>query len=194
LRDRAVASEDAAKRLWSILSGMIELAELETVGAIEPQPMDLNVLVEAIVTGRHGDAERREVALTEAMGAALMPVVADEKRLSRAIDAIVLNALQYTLAGGSVEVRTACRESMASVIVKDSGMGISADDLPHIFDRFFRADRARSTETGGAGLGLPLAKSIVESHGGRIDVESAAGAGSTFRITIPVDQPEHAAG
>jgi signal transduction histidine kinase len=186
LRDRAVASDDAARRLWSILSGMIELAEMETSGALEPEGTDLTDLVDAVIKARRGDAERHEVTLTFTPDAPTRPIIADEKRLIRAIDAVVLNALQYTQPGGSVDVESACDDSAATVVVKDTGMGIGEDDIKHIFDRFFRADRARSTETGGAGLGLPLARSIIEAHGGKITVESEFGIGSVFRLTFPL--------
>lgn len=193
LRDRAVASDDAAKRLWSILSGMIELAEMETSGALEPEGTDLIDLVDAVVKSRRGDAERHEVTLTYDPDAPRLPIIADEKRLIRAIDAVVINAVQYTGEGGRVEVSAACSDAIATVQVKDTGMGISADDMRHIFDRFFRADRARNTDTGGAGLGLPLAKSIIEAHGGRITVESEPGVGSTFRLTFPASPLQDAA-
>ncbi|MBK8136986.1 MAG: hypothetical protein IPK52_14340 [Chloroflexi bacterium] len=186
LRDRAVAADDAARRLWSILSGMIELAELEAASAIEKHPMDLNLIVEAVVKGRHAEAERHGVALEHTSDASIPVIFADERHLSRAIDAVILNAIQYTLTGGRISVRTQRAGESVCVEVADTGIGIKPDDLPRIFDRFFRADPSRSTETGGAGLGLSLAKAILEAHGGSISVQSELGAGSTFKLLVPL--------
>jgi signal transduction histidine kinase len=83
-------------------------------------------------------------------------------------------------------VRAFRRDSQLAIEMQDNGIGITEDDLPRIYDRFFRADRARNTETGGVGLGLTIARRIVEAHGGDIEVETVAGEGSTFRIWLPV--------
>jgi signal transduction histidine kinase len=100
--------------------------------------------------------------------------------------AIIDNAFKYTPAGGSVRLSASVVSNEAVIEVQDSGVGIAGEDLPRIFDRFFRADQARSREVPGAGLGLSIARWIAETHKGRIEVESRVGAGSVFRIVLPL--------
>jgi signal transduction histidine kinase len=94
--------------------------------------------------------------------------------------------VKYTADGGQVEVRLCSDDGVAVASVRDTGAGISADDIGRVFDRFYRADPARSRESGGTGLGLSIARWIVEAHGGQIRVESELGAGSTFKVRIPL--------
>jgi signal transduction histidine kinase len=98
---------------------------------------------------------------------------------------LIDNAIKYTPSGGTISVSLAAENSAAVLAVRDTGMGISSDQLPHIFDRFWRADKVRSREIGGTGLGLSIAKVIVEQHGGTIIVESQLGQGACFTVTIP---------
>lgn len=186
VRDRAVAADDAAKRLWSILQGMFELAELEAVSMMEKQRVDINLIVEMVVRARFNDIERHGVTVQTSLDRSIPMLIADEKRLHRAIDAVIINAIQYTPAQGAVDVRTLSNNGHACIEVKDTGIGITTDDMPRIFDRFFRADASRSTETGGAGLGLTLAKAIIDAHAGSIDVASVPGSGSTFTLRLPM--------
>jgi signal transduction histidine kinase len=95
------------------------------------------------------------------------------------------NAVKYTPAGGRCEIELSQDRDQADITVRDTGIGISEGDLPSIFERFVRADRARSSETPGAGLGLAIARWITEMHGGTIGVESKVGAGSVFRVRLP---------
>jgi signal transduction histidine kinase len=95
------------------------------------------------------------------------------------------NAVKYTPAGGSISLKVAASGGRAVLEVADSGIGISAEALPHIFERFYRADRSRSRETEGAGLGLAIVKSICNAHGGELQVESAPGRGSRLRVKFP---------
>jgi signal transduction histidine kinase len=115
-----------------------------------------------------------------------VPIQADGDALRRALLILIDNAVKYTPKGGSVQVNLGTRNGCAIVSVSDTGIGIAKPDLAHIFDRFWRADRARSREQGGAGLGLSIAKWIVEMHLGSIDVESEPGKGSTFHVQIPL--------
>jgi signal transduction histidine kinase len=109
----------------------------------------------------------------------------DYNEFKKMIKHLILNGLNYTPEGGSVTVRTRTDDQNVLIEVSDTGEGITALDLPHIFDRFYRADRARGIDSGGTGLGLTIARKIVEAHGGMIEAESKLGHGSTFRITIP---------
>ncbi len=115
------------------------------------------------------------------------PVVAtvDPERMQQVIRILVDNGLSHTPAGGSVTVGIEDRPSAVRLTVADSGSGIDPADLPHIFDRFYRAEKARTKTTGGTGLGLAIARSLVEAHGGSIRADSTAGAGATFTVTLP---------
>jgi signal transduction histidine kinase len=116
-----------------------------------------------------------------------VPIQADSNALRRALLILIDNAVKYTPRGGSVKVNLEPSKDFALVSVSDTGIGIAQADLAHIFDRFWRADKARSREQGGAGLGLSIAKWIVEMHRGSIDVKSDLGKGSTFHLRVPLD-------
>jgi heavy metal sensor kinase len=110
----------------------------------------------------------------------------DASSLERLFTILLDNAVKYTPAGGHVAVHFYSADGFANVEVRDSGIGISAGDLPHVFDRFFRADRARSPESGGTGLGLAIARWIVDAHRGEIHVQSEPSKGSSFQVKVPL--------
>jgi heavy metal sensor kinase len=116
-----------------------------------------------------------------------VPINADADALRRALLILIDNAVKYTPKSGSVKVKLETNDGFAVVSVSDTGIGIAKPDLAHIFDRFWRADKARSREQGGAGLGLSIAKWIVEMHRGSMEVESEPGKGSTFHLRVPLD-------
>ena len=115
-------------------------------------------------------------------------VHADAEALRRALLILIDNAAKYTPQGGSVRIDLSANDGFARFSVSDSGIGIAATDLSHIFDRFWRADKARSRSQGGAGLGLSIAKWIAESHSGSISVKSEAGKGSVFSMSVPLEK------
>jgi signal transduction histidine kinase len=132
--------------------------------------------------------EVREVSLSALLPDDLPTVQADPDRVSQVLRNLLVNALLYTPAGGSVTVYASSANGMVEVAIADTGVGIDAGDLQHIFERFWRADPAR-TRMGSTGLGLSIAQSLIEAQGGRIWAESTPGQGSTFRFTLPVVQP-----
>ena len=109
----------------------------------------------------------------------------DPQRFRHVIENLLSNALRYTPAGGEVSVEVAERDGEAVLVVADSGVGIPGDDLPHIFERFWRGEQSRARHTGGAGIGLAIVRELVRAHDGRIDVESKPGEGSRFRVSLP---------
>ena len=116
-------------------------------------------------------------------------LIADEHALRRALLIFLDNAVKYTPSGGQVSLQAGVKDGEAFVTVRDNGIGIAAEDLPHVFDRFWRADKVRSREMGGAGLGLSIARWIAERHGGTITAQSKPGEGSTFELRIPRAKP-----
>jgi signal transduction histidine kinase len=113
-------------------------------------------------------------------------VKGNREQLRQLVVILVDNALRYTPRGGHVHVQVAADGGNALITVHDDGMGIPGDALNHVFDRFYRADEARTRESGGTGLGLAIAQELVKKHGGRIEVDSAVGIGTTFVVRIPL--------
>lgn len=110
--------------------------------------------------------------------------------MSQVLGNLLSNALRFTPANGTISVKADASGGKVHLIVQDTGTGIASDDLPHIFERFYRADPARQHGTGSSGLGLAIAKGIVEAHGGQITVNSVSDKGTTFTITLPARVPE----
>jgi heavy metal sensor kinase len=147
-------------------------------------PMDLAAVVEDVAETMRPLAETKGVRLcVEAKGAA--PVCGDAARLREVFFNLLDNGIKYTPEGGEVEVRINYRGPEVTVTIRDTGIGISPEHLPLVFDRFYRVDKARSRDEGGTGLGLSIAHSIVAAHGGRIDLTSTPGRGTTCTVTLP---------
>ena len=142
-------------------------------------------LLERAAAAHRVQAEQKGVHLTVAAPADLPRVDVDPERMQQVLGNLVGNALRYTAAGGEITLRGDAVDGRVQLQVQDSGDGIKADDLPLIFERFYRGDRARNSNTGESGLGLPIAKSLVEMHQGTITVASQLGRGTTFTVTLP---------
>jgi two-component system phosphate regulon sensor histidine kinase PhoR len=171
-----------ATRLSRIVSDLLDLSRLEAERPdLAPVRLDRVVADEAdrLTSGAAGSGVRIEPAVE--------PVTVRGARsdLALLVRNLLDNAVRYSPEGGRVDVRLAERDGRAILEVEDTGIGIPTRDLPRIFERFYRVDRARSRETGGTGLGLSIARHIAERHGGRIEVESELGRGTTFRVTLP---------
>jgi two-component system phosphate regulon sensor histidine kinase PhoR len=130
-------------------------------------------------------AGRKELGLRVEPFRDVPPVRGDRGQLKQVLTNLLDNAIKFTPEKGMVRVNAVCAQGRVTVAVLDTGIGIPADDLPRIFERFYRVDKARSRELGGTGLGLAIVKHIVEAHGGSVSVESRLGEGSTFRFTLP---------
>ena len=132
----------------------------------------------------------RNVALRSHVAANLPQMCADPQRLAQVLANLLDNALRHTPSGGHVDVFATAEKHRLTIAVTDTGDGIAAEHLPHVFERFYRVDAARDREHGGAGIGLAIAKALVDAHGGHITASSCGpGTGTTFTITLPIDQP-----
>lgn len=147
---------------------------------LHPEPIALDDVVDQVVNAQ----QNREILLR----AETTPVhtTADPVRLRQALGNLVANAVRYTPPGGEVVVKLFEEADKAILEVQDTGTGIAPEDLPHVFDRFWRADKSRSRRTGGSGLGLAITRHLVEAHGGTVSVTSIVNEGSTFRISLPL--------
>jgi two-component system phosphate regulon sensor histidine kinase PhoR len=130
-------------------------------------------------------AEKRRQVLEFAPNGNLPGVAGDPDYLERAVSNLVDNAIKYTPEGGRIRVSAKSVGGEVLIEVADTGIGIPAEDVPRVFERFYRVDKSRSREMGGTGLGLSIVKHVVQVHGGSVDVESAVGKGSTFRVRLP---------
>jgi two-component system sensor histidine kinase BaeS len=148
--------------------------------------LDLRAFLREIVEAHQLQAQEREVNLALKIPSVLPVVQADRDRLAQVMGNLLGNALRYVPPGGNVFVRAVDQGREIAIAVADDGPGIPSEDLPHLFERFWRGDRARRRATGGSGLGLTITRSLVEAHGGGIWVESAEEQGSTFTFTLPV--------
>jgi signal transduction histidine kinase len=133
-------------------------------------------------------ADAKQIAFTEDIGSSELVVEGDSHALHRLFLILLDNGVKYTPSGGSITVGLKRSGDSAVTEFRDTGIGIRADDLPNIFERFYRADKARSREFGGIGLGLSIARWVAEAHRGSIEVESTPGAGSVFRVRLPLLQ------
>lgn len=174
-----------AERTSRLIDSLLLLARADAgEGALQMEPCNLAVSIRRAADHVQGLANERKIRLECRLEA--KPVVSgDADALRRLVFILLENAIKYNTAGGTVLVTLACRDGSAVCAVADSGIGIAEADLDHIFDRFWRADKVRSRGTGGAGLGLSIARWIVERHHGAIGVSSELGKGATFTVTLP---------
>jgi two-component system sensor histidine kinase BaeS len=147
---------------------------------LKKEPTDIEALMRDVAAAFQAQAGSKGVGLTVEVPATVPPINVDPGRMRQVLTNLLTNAMRYTPAGGSVHVRCAGADSQIRIEVQDSGSGISVEDLPHVFDRFYR-----STDSGGMGLGLAIAKHLVEAHGGTITAGSQAGQGTTMEIVLP---------
>lgn len=153
------------------------------------QPTDLTALVEKTIAAFGTQAAEKNIALKGDAPASLPRVNIDAQRIEQVLRNLIGNALRYTPEGGVVSIQCSVYSKQASSVmvrVSDTGPGIPADELPHVFERFWRGDKSRARHGGGAGLGLAIAKQLVVAHGGKMGVESEPGRGATFWFTLPV--------
>jgi len=181
--------EQESARMGVLVEDMLLLARLDQQRPIEHRPVDLLTLAADAVQDARMIAPERTIELTVSSGAAFL-VLGDEVRLRQVIGNLMSNALTHTPEGTPVEVRilSGMLRSTPGVVleVADQGPGLRASQAERVFERFYRADQARTRKAGGAGLGLAIVAALVAAHGGTVSVDSTPGHGATFRITLPL--------
>jgi signal transduction histidine kinase len=172
--------------LSELIDDLFQMTQLDAGGlALEYDQSSLVDLLSDTLESFRALAERQGIDLIISAAPQVDTVYMDTRRIGRVLNNLIGNALRHTQPGGSVHVDAERIPGGVRVQVADTGEGIAPEDLPFVFDRFYRSEKSRSRETGGAGLGLAIARGIVEAHGGEISVESVSGNGSTFSFTLP---------
>ena len=182
---------DEVIRLKSMVGEMQDLSRLEAKQTVLNKTLvDFKTFFSEFLVLIEAEAEDRKIDFQVNIAPAVAYCYADPYRLKQIVLNLVNNALRYTPEGGKVELKVESDENNFIIMVKDNGMGISPEDLPYIFQRFYRAEKSRERSRGGSGLGLAITKGFVEAHGGTISVESALGKGSTFVVKLPLYREE----
>lgn len=182
-----------ATKLKEIVENLSDVDNIQTGAArVRHQKVSLAKIAEDVILLFQDEADSRNITLKCETGTAACYVNADEAKLSIALSNLVKNSLQFTEAGGHVSVKIQEDTGHFKVSVMDDGIGIPARDLPRVFERFFQVETHLTRHYGGMGLGLSVAKAMIELHGGRIWVESEEGKGSTFTFLLPMEQTRHA--
>jgi len=177
---------DDAGRLAQLIQDLLDLSQIES-GKLQLtfESCALEPVVDKVLAGLKHQAQARSIHLTKKIPARLPKIRIDAMRIAQVLFNLVDNAVKYNNAGGSVTVCARETDRGIEVSVMDTGIGIPPEDLPRIFERFYRVDKAHSRELGGTGLGLSIVKHIVSAHRAEITVDSQPGRGSTFRFTLP---------
>ena len=185
-RDTLGSMLEEVERLTHIVEGLVALSRLDAGDAkTEWVQFDLAELATTTADQMNLLAEDKGISV-ECNSKQSVLVEGDRARLKQVVVNLLDNAIKYTSRGGSIQLSVTRQNGHAILDVTDSGIGIPAEAVPHVFDRFFRVDKARSRDEGGAGLGLSIVKSICTAHGAEVQVESAPGKGSRFRIKLPL--------
>jgi two-component system, OmpR family, sensor kinase len=180
----------AAVRMGSLVDGLLMLARADA-GRLDVahEPLDLQRLVEETIALLVPFAQTKQIRVESDLHSAT--VLGDASRLTQVATNLIDNAIQYNRPGGRVHVRLDAKDGRAELTVEDTGVGIPNEDCPHLFERFYRVDKARSRASGGQGLGLAICKGVVEAHGGTIGFTTEPGKGSTFWVRLPAESRDH---
>ncbi|HLF87965.1 MAG TPA: HAMP domain-containing sensor histidine kinase [Anaerolineales bacterium] len=182
-------SQQEIDRMSALIEDLFELAQIDAGGLeLQREAASLSDLVSDTLGAFAARAVERNLSLTGEVSPGVDPIWMAPEKISRVFRNLIENAIRHTPAGGEIHVRAGVENGSVVIAVSDSGTGIPPEHLPHVFDRFYRGEKSRSREgysSGGAGLGLAIAKGIVEAHGGRIWVESQLGQGTVMQFSLP---------
>ena len=180
------ASGQQIERLDWLATNLLELSKLDSgLVALDLRPDDLRAAVEAAVQQAEPAARRKGVSLVMRLPHEPVRQLHDPQRIGQVLSNLIGNGIKFTPAGGTVTVSLDATAEGARLVVADTGVGIAADELPHVFDRFYRGTQVSEERAGGSGLGLSIVHSIVDMHGGRVTVESQLGEGTSVEVALP---------
>ena len=175
-----------SRRLEALIADLLSISALESQQArLSFEPVMMRAAAQSVLDELTQQAQQKSITISLEVPERLPPVRADAQRLHQVLFNLLENAIKYTQAGGHVTIRATEKEDVIETVVADDGPGIGPEHLPHVFERFYRVDKARSRELGGTGLGLSIVKHIIQSHGGRVWAESQVEKGSSFYFTVP---------
>jgi signal transduction histidine kinase len=179
--------QDGTRRLQRLVDDLLDFSALEGGSLrLERRSVDVREKLTAALESMRPQAQKAGITLVEAVPPSPIPMVLDPGRLEQVLINLIGNAIKFTPAGGTITVRVSSLPQELRVEVRDSGIGIPADQLSRVFERFFQVDSTTTRERNGVGLGLAISKAIVEAHGGRIGCYSQEGRGSTFWFSLPL--------
>jgi two-component system phosphate regulon sensor histidine kinase PhoR len=180
--------ESQADRMTALVDDLLDLTAIESgKNAPVKEPLLINDIVSDVIDSLKPLANRKSVLFHVDASMARLPAVScDKKQIKQVLTNLLQNAVKYNKDGGRITIDAEQQDAHVTLFIRDTGAGIPAADLPRIFERFYRVDKARSREMGGTGLGLAIVKHIIEAHGGTVSVESTLGEGSTFRFNLPL--------
>jgi signal transduction histidine kinase len=178
-------------RLSRLVDELFELSKLDAEQT-QPnvEPFSMAELIQDVVLKFKPQAGQRDITLEDRLPRGLLLVDGDVGMIERVLSNLLDNAIRYTPEGGTVSVELENGDERVKIRVADTGPGIPAEDLPHIFDRFYRVEKSRSQEGGGTGLGLAIARRIIELHGSNIEASSKEGVGTSFTFRLPLHPPQ----
>ena len=184
-RDFLSRIEIEVDRMTQLVAELTELSRIETGKAeLDLEPIELNELVEEAIVQLKPQVERQKLTLEMVMAKYMPVITVDKERLRQVMVNLIHNAIKFNRPGGNIKISTESSENSVSVEVSDTGVGIAKDNLPHIFERFYKVDKSRAGQ--GSGIGLAIAKHVIESHGGKITVQSEEEKGTTFSFSLPL--------
>ncbi|MBZ0275155.1 MAG: PAS domain S-box protein, partial [Anaerolineae bacterium] len=177
---------DQVKRITLLVDGLLTMSRLDSVNELECHPLPINPIIQNIITAMQEMVAEKHLTLRVELGENLPPVSVEAYELHLALTEIVKNAMLYTPPGGTVALRTTANFEWVTIEISDTGIGMSREEIQHIFERLYRAEPSRSIYTGGIGLGLSIVQRIIELHRGVIEIESMPGQGSIFFVRLPL--------
>jgi len=181
-------AKERTHALLTLINDLLDLSKIEAGFVVQQkEPTQITELLEKVIELLKYEAERKNISLQLSCSEELPQVMADRGNMEEVFINLVSNGIKYTSEGGSVSLYARIEGSHLCVEVVDTGIGIAAEDLPRIFDKFYRVKNTQTRKITGTGLGLPIVKGIVEAHLGSIDVESQPGIGSKFRVYLPLE-------
>src|SRR5439155_9804055 len=179
------------KRLGLLVDDLLTLAQLESRNtALQFSDVQSAELLQSVIHDWEKKLAQKQLKVVVDLSPDARTIRADETRLHEVLYNLLENAVKYSRENGQIYIQAVQCGHEITISVTDNGIGIRKDDLPRIFERFYRADKARSRELGGTGLGLAIVKHIAQLHGGRVEAESELGHGTTIRVVLPVGNPE----
>lgn len=186
--ERIQKIEAQTKRLNRYLEDILRVARLEYLPSLNLSSVNLNDLLDTLLSQFQSRADEKQIRLVAELSSGLPIIEADAEELAHALMNLIENAITYTPEGGSVVAQTMLIEGAIQLSIRDTGIGISAEDLPHIYERFYRSEQARRFNQAGTGLGLAIVKRIIDMHGYQLMITSTPGQGTAVQILLPLSQ------